>query len=276
MNVTHVPTKAGDVLLVPGDIHFPLADDGAVELMIKVAKGVGVNNVCLIGDTFESAGLSRHKSLRAARNFVDRGGTIKAETKAARPMFQALKRMCKPGTLRALGGNHDASWWAAVQDDYPGLMDTEWYELYGDLFDGWHMYDDMAALKYGALLISHGHNLLGSTSRGAAAAVLKNYPGQNSLFGHNHKLDVATTPTFKDGLPVAHGAWSCGHLKRRDVEMGDRFMGKFAASHQQGFALVSFFNRGDDALGFDVSLVRIHRDNKDRPLAFAHGELFRV
>lgn len=263
----------GDVLLIPGDIHFDQQDNDALHVMLMTARGAGVNSACLIGDTFESAGISRHKSMRAARHFRNGRGTYKAERQAAEEWLPEILGMCDAGKAHALTGNHEG-WWAEVQDEYPGFMDTEWHELYGDLFDGWHLHDEATSLKYGPLLVSHGHRLRGSLSRNSAAAVLGNYPGQNTAYGHTHRIDEATTPTFKYGKPVAHGAWTFGSLKDREAELSSPKIGPFAERHAQGFGIVSFFDRGD-GLGFEVTKCRIHRDADDRAFAVYGGEVYK-
>jgi hypothetical protein len=65
-------------------------------------------------------------------------------------------------------------------------------------------------------------------------------------------------------------------MRDREKELDDANIGPFAERHQQGFALVSFFDRGDDLLGFNMDLVRIHRDSSDKPMAVVGGRVYRV
>lgn len=271
MKVVERAVHPGDALLIPGDMHHDKQDQKAIELMIKVARAAGVNRVCIVGDTFESAGITHRK--KPARRFRFGKGTIKAERIAAEPNIQALKELATK-SADVLTGNHEA-WWQCVQDDYPGLMDTPWFEVYGDLFDGWNVRKEYTALKYGPLLVCHGHRLRGSLAKYAAASILMNYPGQNTVCGHNHRLDVATTPTFKYGKQVWHGAWCVGVLKDRDEEIKEDVIGPFSEKHQQGFGIATFFARGDGKLGFDMQLFRIHRDTKDNPLVVYNGKVYK-
>lgn len=279
LKVVQRKVQAGDKLLIPGDMHHDKQDQPAIDVMLKVARAAGVNRVCLVGDTFESAGISRHGSLKAVRNFRFGKGTIKAERKAAKPNFEALRELGHK-SRDVLTGNHE-HWWSLVQDDYPGLLDTRWYEAYGDLFDGWRVRKEYTALQYGPLLVCHGHRLRGSLAKYAAASVLGNYPGQNTVFGHNHRLDAATTPTFKYGRQVWHGAWSVGHMKDRAIEIKEDKIGPFSEKHQQGFGIATFFERGFDPetglikLGFDMQLYRIHRDTRDKPIVMYGGGVYR-
>lgn len=255
-------------MLFPGDLHFDKQDTAACHLMLQVAEYCGVNAATLVGDTFESAGISAHKRMRAGRHFRFGAGTIKAEGKAARPILDGIKHLVMknrgtPGGLHVLTGNHE-HWWDGVQDEYPGLVDTPWFELYGDLFDDWHMHAEYTALKYGPLLVAHGHRLRGSLSRTSASSVLSAYPGQNTLYGHTHRVDSCITPTYKYGKQVRHGAWTIGHMRDVGDTLRDRFMGPYSERHLQGFAIVNF-HAVSGSLRFGVEQFTIDRDKKGAP-----------
>lgn len=277
MLVKALRPQSGDILFSPGDIHFDHHDPQALELALRVADAVKVNTAILIGDTFESAGLSRHG--RPARRFRFQRGTIAAEEKAARPYITHLRDLVRrnrgdvPGGLHVLTGNHE-KWWEGVQDEYPGLLDTPWFELYHDLFDNWHVHAEHTALKLGPLLVCHGHRLRGALSRHSASAVLANYPGQNTLYGHTHRVDSDTSPSFKYGRPVDHGAWTIGHLRDIEDSIKDAFLGPLSERHRQGFALV-YFQEVAREMRFKVELVSIDRDRRNRPFCVVQGKLYR-
>ncbi len=282
MSVRVIEVKPADKWIFPGDIHFDEQDDGALGVMTDVMIGEGVNGMCLIGDTHNSKGISRHPALKTARHYRGGKGTIKSEREAARPYFREWRGLIemrradenRHGGLEAIEGNHE-KWWSGVQDDYPGFLDTDWPEIYGDLYEGWRVNSDATALKFGPLLAVHGHRARGSLAKKSAYSVLSNYPGQNTLYGHTHRIDACTTPTSKNGLPTSHGAWTMGHMRDRGIELEDPHTGPFAERHQQGFALVSFFDRGEGQVGFDMDLVRIHRDSSDKPMAVVGGRVYR-
>lgn len=280
MIVRDIATDQGDVWLIPGDIHFDAQDDRALAVMLKVARAFRVNGAILIGDTFESAGISRHG--RPGRKFRFGQGTIAAEAEAARSFIERLSALVlqnrgDPGFLHVLQGNHEA-WWTGVQDEFPGLVDTPWYELYGDLFNGWHVWDETTALRLGSLLVCHGHRLRGSLSKNSAASVLANYPGQNTLYGHTHRVDQCVTPTYKYGVSQDHGAWTIGHMRDIKKELTQGQIGPFAERHKQGFALVSIHQpsgcpwRG--AARFKVDVVTVDRDTDGAPYCVVGGVLF--
>lgn len=276
MIIREVEISSGETYLTPGDIHFDQQDDDALGLMFNVGVAHRVSGVVLVGDTFESAGISRHG--RPARKFRLGRATILAEKRAATGPLQDLRRLVKatrgnrPGGLHVLTGNHE-HWWAALQDDYPGLLDTPWFELYGDLFDGWHVHAESTALKLGPLLVCHGHRLRGALSRSSAASVLANYPGQNTLYGHTHRVDACITPSYKYGSPVRHGAWTIGHMKRMDIELKDSFLGPHSERHLQGFALTTFYEV-DGEMRFGVELVTIDRAPNGKPYCIVGGKLY--
>lgn len=277
MLVKALPLAPGqrEVTLIPGDIHFDQQDDAAVDLMLRVARHEAITRVVLVGDTFESAGISRHS--RPGRKFRFARGTVLAERRAAEPVLEALaltvfESRGAPGGLHVLTGNHE-KWWEGVQDDYPGLEDTPWFELYGELFDGWHIYREYTALKLGPLLICHGHRLRGGLARYPAASVLSNYPGQNTLFGHTHRVDSCTLPTFKYGKSVDHGAWTVGHLKDLRAEITDPNIGPHAERHKQGFALV-YHHEVKREFKFNVVQVTIDRTKRGRPFCLCNGRKY--
>lgn len=267
------------MLLVPGDIHFDQQDDEALDLVLSVACGVGVTDVCLVGDTFESTGISRHG--RPTRKFRVGLGTIRSEARAAGPWLKALRHISRsfrggPGGCHILTGNHEA-WWSGVQDEFPGLLDTEWPDVYEaaypGLFDEWHIHEESTALKFGPLLVAHGHRLRGALAKSSAASVLANYPGQNTLYGHTHRVDSCVTPSYKYGLPVRHGAWTIGHLKRTDIELRDRYLGPHSERHLQGFALVHFY-AVEGEMRFNVETVTVDRTPSGKPYCIASGEYY--
>lgn len=275
MLVREVSTKLGDIYLIPGDIHFDAQDDSALSIMVDVAVARRVNGTILVGDTFDSAGISRHG--RPGRKFRFGRATLASEGEAARPWlssFRAIVRSYRdrPGGLHMLTGNHEA-WWELVQDEYPGFLDTDWPQLYGDVLDGWHVHAEHTALKLGPLLVCHGHRLRGALSRASASAVLANYPGQNTLYGHTHRVDSSITPSYKYGVPVRHGAWSIGNMRDVREELKDRALGPHAERHLQGFALVSF-HEVEGELRFQVEQVTIDRKPSGAPYCIVGGVLY--
>lgn len=276
MKIREIKVQSGDAYLIPGDIHADQQDDDALGLALDVAISRRVTGVVFIGDTFESAGISRHS--RPTRKFRIGRSTIDAERRAIEPWTRAFKTIVKayrgkrPGGLHVLTGNHEA-WWELVQDEYPGLLETDWPQLYGDVFDGWHIHGEATGLKLGPLLVCHGHRLRGALARASAASVLSNYPGQNTLYGHTHRVDSCITPSYKYGAPVRHGAWSIGHMKRIEAEFDERAIAQHAERHLQGFALVTF-HEVEGEMRFHVEQATIDRTPAGKPYTILGGQIY--
>ncbi len=287
MKIRNIKVLPGDRWFIPGDIHFDQQDDKALRVATSMMKDQAVNGVCLIGDTFNSMGISRHASLKTLRNYRPGGGTIKDEYAAASPWLTEWRQMVMErrgfqadhnkeitNGLVILEGNHER-WWSCVQDEFPGLLDTQWPELYGDLFDGWHVYDGNYGLKFGRLLVVHGHNVRGSLSKRSAFKVWQEYPAQNTLYGHTHRQEQWIGATMKDGVQELHGAWTIGHMRNRDSELEDSYMGQHAERHQQGGALIDFYEASQGSgLGFCVTLCPVLRDHEDKPYMVVGGRIY--
>lgn len=275
MLVKEIKTHPGDVLGIPGDIHLDKQDDEALRIFWDICQAARVNTGVLIGDTHDSIGVSRYP--RLARDYRWGKGTVKSEITAGRPHFERLEAIVTANRgngegLHALTGNHER-WFDLMADEFPGLLDSPWHEYYGDLYDRWHVWANGTALRFGPLLVAHGHWLRGSLAANSAATVLRNYPGQNSLYGHTHRVESCITPTFKYGAPVAHGAWTIGHMRDIKAELASEALGVHAQRHQQGGAIVHFFAVGRD-LRFDVTQIVIQRTTKNRPYAVYGGCVF--
>lgn len=277
MLVRPVDIWPGDIAGIPGDIHFDHQDNEALRIVWDIFQAFRVNTGVLIGDTFNSSGISRYP--RLARDYRWGKATISSERRAAEPWLERFATIVgsnrdpeRKGGLHVITGNHER-WFDFMADEYPGLLDTPWHELYGDLFDGWHVYADGTSLKFGPLLIDHGHNLRGSLAKNSALSVLANYPGQNSLYGHTHRVESCITPGFKYGIPVDHGAWTIGHLGDPKRELAHRDLRLNAQRHKQGAALVHFFSTGGE-LRFKVDQITIDRKANGRPYAVMGGVVF--
>lgn len=251
--VVTIPVSPGHRILIPGDIHFGCNDVRSLEVMTTLALKVGVNGTFLQGDTYDYHGLSKYPKSAEKAGIESR---VIDEVTASRQWLAAWKTL---GPLWMGPGNHEERWYGLV-DANPALHGTHWFsplEWYG-LDDGVHFFGREYLAKMGPLLVCHGHQLRGAMLKHSAASVLGEYPGQNTLYGHTHRIDSCTRPTWKNGEPVSHGAWNVGHLQ--DVDGQD--YAKLPV-WEQGFAVIDFWKQGD-GLGFTVYQARIHVDGKSR------------
>lgn len=273
----HIHVDTPSLLVVPGDIHAPGQDDAALGLMTKtvecVAQDLALSRediaLCLTGDTFDSAGFSPHPGMR--RKVRTGRATLDTEKRAMAPWFHTWRGIFSK--VHVIAGNHEA--W---QESDLALSDSSWHDVYGELFDGDEViaYPEGTRLVFGKLVVCHGHDLRGSLAANSAASVLREYPGQNTLYGHTHRLQSCTTPTYKYGEPVEHGAWTVGVMCRPDFEHTDRTMRKFADRHQQGFALVHFEQEYQGDADFQVELCSIRRSGASGLSTWAAGRKYTV
>jgi predicted phosphodiesterase len=257
-------TKPGMRILVPGDIHFGSADTDTVALMCRTAEATEVSVVVLQGDTFDAGGLSNHR--KSAKRQTDGTLTVRREVEEARPYMQWLRDLSK-GNCYIMGGNHEDRVNRLV-DDNQALAGMGWADIYAAALVGWCVVPDGAFTQAGKVCIHHGHDLVGLKYGGGlspAMTVLRNYPGQNTVFGHCHRRDSFTRPTWVKGQQVDHGAWCVGHLQS-EAEVG--WSGHNA--WEQSFAIISYF---DDDM-FTVDLAQI-RKTDDGPRAFIFGNEYR-
>lgn len=264
MIVKQLKVSRGDKFLIPGDIHFPLHDPDLLSLLCSHSGSWGVGGVILIGDTFDCFGLSRHQ--KNAAQAATRG-SIAREVAAAKPWLARLGEGMK--YREALTGNHE-DWFDDLVDENPALEGMTWDYAYSGALTGWNVRPYGTALKVGKLLVTHGCELAGSLSKHSAKSVLGNYPGQNTMYGHTHRVDVATAISYKYGKQEKHSAWTIGHSRDPDVVMSDKVQRSWARSWEQGFALLTI--TGDDG-SFNVDIIRPFKHNGGTH-AFVEGKLY--
>ncbi len=253
----------GSRILVPGDIHFGSADVPALEAMIACAEEIGVTGVVLQGDTFDAGGISTHR--KSAKRQTDGSLTVAHEVNQARPLMESMLAMVN-GNGYIMPGNHEDRVERLV-DDNPALAGLSWDVIYGAALVGWEVVPHGAFVRAGRVDIHHGHTLTGLKFGGGltpAKTILGNYPGQNTLFGHCHRKDIFTRPTWLHGRQVEHGAWCVGHMQDREL-VG--WSGHNA--WERSFAIISYFE--DEAFTVDLASFR---DGKAGQRVFIMGQEF--
>lgn len=251
--------KPKDKVVVFGDIHAKHHNQKAIDLTIKACKGFGVNKAVLQGDTFNSGQIS-HYGYAQDESFREDNAFIKGLNKQ-------LKNAGIQPTVAGLG-NHDGAWFEEWAKTHPGFTHED---LLPDLYAEW----DVLPCGYFAefnknLVFTHGDALNGSCAANPAASVLRNYPGLNIIFGHNHRLDMArvTRPTHKG--PRTTIAASVGCLASFDYERSNRALRVNSQRHSLGFGVVSLHK--DDL--FEITLGSILETRKGLVCLLA-GELYK-
>jgi hypothetical protein len=233
--------KPGDKLFIPGDIHAPNHNPVALALALRAAQGFGCNKSALIGDFFDSCHISRHGYSRDS-SFAEEDDFMWAYT-------EQNEKMGMQPTF-ALDGNHEG-WWEEYSESHPGLQRED---MYPSLYANWDVLSQGSAVALnGNLLAAHGDALNGSCAASPAASVLRNYPGLNIIFGHNHRLDMAQVTRITHNGPRTSIAASIGTMADLEYEQSKKALRVNSQRHALGFCTVSFFE--NDL--FDIQLGRI-------------------
>lgn len=256
-----IQPRAGDVWLIPGDMHFPIHDAGAVTAMWSWFMAEFANRrrrgVLLQGDTFDSHSISRFPKkparLKAFPSLAD-------EAAVARPFLRragALELGCK-----IVPGNHE-DWLDELLMNNPGLAGApgmRWQHLTGlDDIDG------LTWLDYGTKVIL-GDNVV--VCHGDPRdfpkkphLVVNKYPDQFTIFGHTHQAaSFYRTVYDAHGKPQTRGAMNVGCLTLAAEYTDD-------PNHQLAFGTVEFFGDrrgGDRHPFFRAQLHHIVRDRAGR------------
>ena len=256
-----VSVKAGDSVLVLGDIHAAIVDWDVYALVMHVASVAKITHVDANGDNLDNHNISRHPK-EPDRCFE----TVQEESRALGNLLAAATVIPTARVFHIKPGNHDDRWYDLVSAN-PALNGVEWYDIpkqYAS--DKWEWLPRHAATKYGSVVVEHGDSLPcikrggGSTS---ATRVLASYPDQNTIFGHCHSLDSKVRTRWAYGRQVKFGAWGTGHLSKRDAH-------RYAPDNgfEQGSVILTFHSGPED---FTIETLRVERDGNDRPFINFRG-----
>lgn len=228
---------------IPGDWHIPNHHRALSTLMLRHAADLRPNFVLLQGDTVNAQGLSR---FRTQKDPVDQV-SLKREAAAAAPLLHALAATATDGAY-AGPGNHE-KFIIRLAGEEPAFQDMEWWEAWDPAFADYQVLPADYRAKIGHLIVEHGDDLKGSLQKQSAHNVLRNYPTQNTLYGHTHRIQHAQVSTAAGGVPTAHGAWTIGTLADPD-----RMDGQDSDGWQYGWAVVDVRASGR----FTVTQLQAH------------------
>lgn len=243
---------AGEVWAIPGDPHFGAQDDRAHEVFAEAVEDAGATRLVCLGDGMDTWALSRHPK-EANRQVA--GGALEEEAEEA---VRWLSRWADFAEVTWGPGNHEERWYDFARDNqaYRGTpWHHEWKRHLGKYVKTW--LPRGFRLVVGRATLEHGHLLTGfrrGVPADPIATVLKHYPAQNTIHGHDHRVYFQVKTTWKNGEAQYHGTGSVGHLESIDS------IEEYApdAKMQQGGALVRWFSGGN----FEFIPLLIHRTGK--------------
>jgi predicted phosphodiesterase len=257
-----VHVQAGDVYLIPGDIHFPIQDADAVSAMANWFEGTYPSaeyrrGVVLQGDTIDAHSVSRHQRkparLAAFPRLVD-------EAKEARPFLEWAGSQQMGATY--IEGNHE-DWVTDLVDAQPGLAGAP-----GMAFPALVGLNDVKGIEWmpqgtwvqlGDLVaVCHGD---AKGFPGVLASVRRKYPRQFTVYGHTHRSGISFWTTYDfEGSEATYGAMNVGHLS-----MTPEYLGGEDPDWQRAFGVVEFFgDRGDGRPFYRPTLHHVVRGKNGR------------
>lgn len=238
--------RPGDKIFIPGDIHAPNHNKNALRIAMEAAAYFGCNKTLGLGDWLDSCHISRHGMTRESS--FEQENVFMGQTTAE------LFNYGMDPTAFILGNHED--WYAQWSETNPGH--THKAEL-PDLYRHWDVLPNGSAIPINRRLVGcHGDGLNGSCATSPAASVLRNYPAQSFVFGHNHRLDVAYQTRWTGEGRKVYGAFSVGCLADLDFETRKKALRNNSQRHNLGFACVTLYK--DDY--FDVQLGHIFESRK--------------
>jgi predicted phosphodiesterase len=201
------------ILVVP-DIHFPIHDKKALDVMIRRAQDWMPDVVVFLGDVLDVKCLSSWKQSAESLNSIE--FQLSAEIKAAEPYLSELGAIADK--LFWLEGNHEARRRRLI-DSNPGLegLDSLSAENFFNIPDNIKFVKRENRLKIGNCYFEHGDRILNSRgSRHIAHAMYSRRPMSNTFVGHWHCVDEYTSVVYKPYGPEAFMTASLGHLSDTD------------------------------------------------------------
>jgi predicted phosphodiesterase len=200
----------GDVrILVVPDIHFPIHDAKALDLLVRRKQDWTPDITVFLGDVLDCKALSSWKQSADTLNSIE--FQLAAEIEAANPYLRELSSF----ESYWIEGNHEARRRRLI-DSNPGLAGLQSLEPreFFNIPEGIRFIERGNRLKIGNCYFEHGDKILNSAkgSRHVAHAMHSRRPLSNTFTGHWHCVDQYTSVAYKPSGPEAFMTATLGHL----------------------------------------------------------------
>jgi hypothetical protein len=244
--------SAGRQILIINDIHAPVHDPHAMDVMFQVGRALPLDEVVINGDLFDCAALSRFTpSAQQPLRWVD-------ERLESLPIVGEIRSQFGDLPIKYRLGNHDIrvhSWIDAHATPLQGLFTIEQMmgisDLNFDIVDSEHTY-----LAEGKLMIKHGTKV--SKFGGYSVKKEVDDAGMSVIMGHVHRRAIIEVRKTAHNLIGVEGGCLCD-LNPSYINPED------TANWQQAATVVTEYGDGS----FDVELVRIQEGK-----AMFRGKMF--
>ena len=263
-----IPQDKAKYLIWP-DTHVPHHDPVAVELMMEAAENFGVDGVIYLGDLLTFYSISSFDKDPA---FAYDADNLQQEIEILRPLH-AWSQKRKNGAIW-LEGNHEKRYTRLISK-IPGLRNTNHTieALLGPaLLDKTeYLRDDTRLVLNPDVILEHGHDVKYSLRpKGAADAVLLQYPEQTTIIGHTHRVFTAVKTVRGRSVPTLRRVFSVGHLCDEEKE---NYV--LEPDWQQGFMIITCYMDSSGRNAYDYHQVTMNRDKRNRPSFCLAGKVYK-
>ena len=243
------PKKEHRRAIVIPDIHFPLQDDAAINVVLKAIKMVKPNIFVCLGDLGEWKSISPWRYKRRKRPPLEY--TIEdLEVEAAKvneglDLFDNALKSVGCTDKHMIEGNHD-DWLNSFVEEFPYLPQYKFKNIMSLKERGYKYYPYGHLMHIGKLYFYHGGHY--TTVNHTRQHVMN--LGKNVLYGHTHDVQRQGV-THVDG---AHHAWTLGCLKDMSKEKNAWLRGR-ETNWCHAFGIIDWF----DDNNFRIDVIDIHK-----------------
>lgn len=234
------------LMLIPGDIHFPIHDRHALDAMLALCRDIQPDHLVLQGDTFDFHAASRFPS---EPHRLANDPLLVDELRSGAGYIAEFDRLFD--RVDYIEGNHEG------KRRYELIQENPWLYQHASVSPEsvlslparWSLHPWMSRLFIDGVCIEHGDRLKGVGGKYSAAAALRNTSYidglQTLIYGHTHRIDIARETRYDwQGNPVTRMAASVGHLSQLREH---RFYSRQPNWHQ-GFGLLEWHSDGNHSV----------------------------
>lgn len=265
--LTRAECPDGTMILWASDIHIPIHNVIACDLMVECAERNGVTRAILGGDGLDFNCLSRHK--KQARRVVEHS-TLLEEIEPGRKLLHWFASKETDYIL----GNHEGRLQSFIDENpvFHGSIASNFAKVV-DLPANINVVPQGGEVRLGSLSARHSDAEFkgGTGGKYPAQRLLDLLPYQSTMAGHVHRISVARRTTKdEDGISRTHCAWTMGHMSNEHEHYD--YMST-SPNWQTGFAFVRVYWENDRPR-YTVYQIEVLFDRHNRPYFEFGGHVY--
>ena len=231
------------------DVHFPIHDQRALDGMLNLAIDLGAQHGLFPGDLYDLYALSKYSQEASRARGPDY--TLQEEIDSAKPWWRNVCEIFERADY--FPGNHEKRLQSFIDNNHAlhGLESLKLKHVL-QIPDSVNVHDFRTRIDMGPLAIEHGDELRGSGTKHSTASVLSNYPDQDTIYGHTHRLQISRRTAWCHGVPRKRMALSLGHMSRTENHLYASY-----PDWQQGFAVLEWYRTPDGEPRFNEHLIQV-------------------